>query len=240
MPSSVVSVPPAFDAWYAKGTQRDLAQRFQSARELTAALRASVGLTTSADTGRGRMTMPSEAEMPVAARFAQTPSPSIGVQTPERPFNATTGGAGALVNEPTKSQPSTGLLVGATLAALALAGTVAFVVLHSKGHEEAGQTTSAAAPQAPASAPEPRAVVQPQVAPVEPAPAASAEAKPTPPSGAGDLEVVAAERPAEAQPHKTVATAPSRPAKPAAKKPEKPAAAATTKPAQKPRVDFGF
>ena len=242
MPSSLVEVPPAFDAWYTKGTQRDPAQRFQSARELTAALRAAVGLHTGVDTGKtGRMALPSQPEVLQTAELAQTPSPTLGGQTPERPFHATTGGAGALVNEPAKTpmHSSTPLLVGATLAALALAGAAAFLVLHSKGHDEAPQTTSAAAPQALSAAPAPPPTLVQQAPPSVPATVATAEAHAAPSSAAPAPEVVPAEPPAESAPHKPSATTAARPSKTpsSAKKPEKPATPSAT---AKPHVDFGF
>ena len=38
VPSSAASVPPGFDAWFAKAVQRDPDERFQTARELVEAL----------------------------------------------------------------------------------------------------------------------------------------------------------------------------------------------------------
>lgn len=43
VPSQVASVPPAFDAWFARCTQRDPAARFGSVAEMAEALRASIG-----------------------------------------------------------------------------------------------------------------------------------------------------------------------------------------------------
>ncbi len=43
VPSTLRPLPPAFDAWFAKGTTRDVAGRFQSAKEMAEALRAAVG-----------------------------------------------------------------------------------------------------------------------------------------------------------------------------------------------------
>jgi serine/threonine-protein kinase len=259
MPSSVAPVPPAFDSWYAVATQRDPAQRFQSARELTVALRAAAGL--KADMGRGRTmpssaeipiaavsaqgrTMPGSAEIPIAAVSAPTPQPAYMAQTPQRPLQATTGGAGALVNDEHAKPPaqaSKPLLIGSTLAALALAGTVAFFVFRSKGHDAEPQAQTATAaqgatPATPAAAPQatPAAVktVTPEPPAVVPAaqPAASAAKAPE--------EAPKAEQPAELAAHKT--TTPSHTAKASstsAKKAEKPAG---TSSGQKQRVDFGF
>lgn len=43
-PSSVAEVPPGFDDWFARATQREPADRFQSARELSEALREALGV----------------------------------------------------------------------------------------------------------------------------------------------------------------------------------------------------
>jgi serine/threonine-protein kinase len=44
VPSEHADVPPGFDAWFARATQRDPNARWQSARELTQALAAALGL----------------------------------------------------------------------------------------------------------------------------------------------------------------------------------------------------
>ncbi|HVW29721.1 MAG TPA: serine/threonine-protein kinase [Polyangiaceae bacterium] len=252
MPSTVAPVPPAFDAWYATATQRDPAQRFQSARELTIALRAAAGL--AADMGKGRPTLPSTNEVlkiPPPPPVALTPSGALDAQTPQRPFNVTTGGAGSVTNdEPVQvpKQASTPLLVGATLAALALAGTVAFFVFRSKGHDDAAQahattaaqvTAAAAAPAPPTEEPpaKPAAVATATpVATVEPA-AAAHVAEPAASAVPVTPEAAPAEHVAETSAHKAAAAV--RPAKAtasAAKKADKPASS----PAPKQRVDFGF
>jgi serine/threonine protein kinase len=43
VPSKVAEVPPAFDAWFARATERDPDRRFQSAAELSTELRATLG-----------------------------------------------------------------------------------------------------------------------------------------------------------------------------------------------------
>jgi len=43
VPSAIGPVPPGFDAWWARATERDPAARFQSARELATSLRAVLG-----------------------------------------------------------------------------------------------------------------------------------------------------------------------------------------------------
>jgi serine/threonine-protein kinase len=43
VPSEVADVPPGFDAWFARATEREAAARFQSAKELADALREAIG-----------------------------------------------------------------------------------------------------------------------------------------------------------------------------------------------------
>jgi serine/threonine protein kinase len=238
MPSSLASVPPAFDAWYAKATQRDPSQRFQSARELTAALRSAVGLGTGADTGRTqRMALPSAPELDAKPAFAATPSPSVDLQAPPRPFNGTTGGVSSLAKESRKppAETSTRLVIG-TLAAMILAGIVVFLVFRSKSHEEARPSTSAAGPQASVAVAVPPRPVEPEPA-VAPPTTPSATAAPEPAVAPAATAAVATST-AAAPANVPAAKVPAHAAKPSAgKKTEKPAA---TAPKPKQRIDFGF
>jgi serine/threonine-protein kinase len=252
LPSTVVPVPHAFDAWYQLATQREPAQRFQSARELTVALRAAAGL--KAEMGRGR-TMPSTADLPIAMVSAPTPQPAfnaqtpprpLSAQTPERPLQATTGGASILTNdgdEPVKlpAQTSTPLLIGSTLAALALAGTVAFFVFRSKGHDaepqaQTAQTGAAAPVAAPAAAPQ-KATPEPAKTVAAEAPAVVPAVQPATSAAPVTTEAPKAEQPTEPTTATHKAAAAAHAAKTSAKKSDAPAATSTGK---KQRVDFGF
>jgi serine/threonine protein kinase len=75
-PSSVASVPVGFDAWFARATQIDPAQRFQSASQLSAALTALVA----ASDGRGQLSGASAALDPtlLASDIAAAPRPPSG------------------------------------------------------------------------------------------------------------------------------------------------------------------
>jgi hypothetical protein len=191
--------------------------------------------------GRGR-TMPSSAELPIAAISAPTPQPAVMVQTPQRPLQATTGGAGALVNdEPVKPpvQASTPLLVGSTLAALALAGTVAFFVFRSKGHdaEPQSQTATAAQVATPPAAPQKTTPDTVKTVTAE-SPAAVPAVQPVASAAKATAEAPKAEQPAELTAHKAAtASHAAKASSGSAKKTEKPAA---TPSGQKQRVDFGF
>ncbi|MEY4581211.1 MAG: hypothetical protein RL701_5914, partial [Pseudomonadota bacterium] len=50
VPSALTNVPPGFDAWFHRATQREPGMRFQSAKEQAEALRALVGLNANAET----------------------------------------------------------------------------------------------------------------------------------------------------------------------------------------------
>jgi serine/threonine-protein kinase len=75
VPSSLGPVPLGFDAWFARATQVDPAQRFQSARELASALNGIAGKTS------GTAPATARAELELAATLA---SASAGSQQAER------------------------------------------------------------------------------------------------------------------------------------------------------------
>jgi serine/threonine-protein kinase len=173
-PSAFEAVPPAFDDWFAKATQREPAQRFQSARELTAGLRAAAGVQVVGETARLPLTGKDTSERSAAQRFAESASGGA--------LNATTGGVGGVAHtsaRPTsRQQMSKPVIVSATLGALTLAGTVGFFALRSAGQAASGSAPSSSVNVAtafPAKATtEVPAVEQPK--PAEPR--ASAEATP--------------------------------------------------------------
>jgi serine/threonine-protein kinase len=67
VPSSLTNVPPGFDAWFQRATQREPDLRFQSAKELSEALRVVVGLSGNAETAAVRLDLSAmQLRMPVA------------------------------------------------------------------------------------------------------------------------------------------------------------------------------
>jgi serine/threonine-protein kinase len=247
-PSTVLAVPPAFDEWYEKGTQRDPAQRFQSARELTAALRAAAGLRGSEQQDRQQSYADISAQLASpggvsAGTMSGTPRANtpanMGANTPARPLNATTGGAVAHTSG-APGPMSTPVIVGATLGALALAGTVAFFAFRGHGSAaEAPNATSATPASQPVAAqaqPEP-AKPAPQAEPAKVAPAeepAKPAVEPAPEKAAAAVDTTPkATAPVVA--HAAAKVAPK--AAPAAPAPAKATGKAAT-PAK--RVDFGF
>jgi len=214
-PSARGAVPPGFDEWFEKGTQRDPAQRFQSAREMMAQLRAVAGLKATGD----------------AARAPLQTQPEIAERPSKPAHSMTTGGAGAISqsrSSPPKSQIPTPLVAGATIGAMALvAGIVVFALRARTPTPEPEASPPAAAA---ATSKEQKEQAAPAVAPAPATPAVSPA-----------VSVVTHDTPApapsvSAQP----ATAPSSgrgTSKPAHSIPERPAHSTTP---AKPRVDFGF
>jgi serine/threonine protein kinase len=233
-PSSVVAtLPPSFDEWFAKATQRDPALRFQSARELATGLRVVAGLRASG----GGETKPLPG--------AEAAAPPMLAQTPERPLNVTTGGMGAVAHTSTgssygvPSRTSTPLIVGATLGALALAAVAGVLVVRASGRAEpapgASSGTVAASTSVAVSAPRTETVVKSP----EPAVPASADplVAPAPtPTEAAPSPTPVAETPRVVSPKPLAAPAKNAKLAPPVKRTEKPAEPLPPK----KRVDFGF
>jgi serine/threonine protein kinase len=78
-PSQVAQVPPGFDAWFAKATQRDPAGRFQSAKDFADSLTLSIGASQLTDVMDGRM---------LRAQIAAGQTASLG-SAPQLPFGST-------------------------------------------------------------------------------------------------------------------------------------------------------
>ncbi len=99
-PSQVAQVPPGFDAWFARATQRDPAARFQSAKDFADSLTLSIGASQLTDVMDGRMLRAQIAAGQTAGMgngphlpFGQTPQPNMPFgQTPQpgnMPFGQT-------------------------------------------------------------------------------------------------------------------------------------------------------
>ncbi len=220
-PSSFAPLPPGFDEWFARCTARDLAVRFQSARELTTQLRSVAGLQT-AGPATARDAMASQLELP---RVTQA--------TAAR--NAISGDVGAL----THTSMNTGrtprrVIAGATVGALLLAGTIAAFVLRPAGHDTAsaaaGPPAAAAVPPAPnptiaTPSPPVRAAV-PTIPVVTSAQPAEPTIAPTPPAASSASIPVPAPRTA---PHELRSPHPA-----------KAAAHSSSRASPRHHVDFGF
>ncbi|HVU03762.1 MAG TPA: serine/threonine-protein kinase [Polyangiaceae bacterium] len=237
-PSSVLpTVSKSFDEWYEKATQRDPAQRFQSARDLTTGLRAAAGLRVGSEKTAG---LQSYADVRAQAPFQNTPAGALA-GSGERVLNQTAGGV-ANTSGGVSSMP-TPVIVGATLGALALAGTVGFFVL--RGHGDAPGAAQSAAPSEHPAAAAPAEPVAPKANLAEPAktappptPAPEPAVLPTEPKAAEPPAATAAPAPAKAAATPLSAT-PKIAAKAAPAKPPAPAAKPPAKTTSK-KVDFGF
>jgi hypothetical protein len=241
MPSNFVSdLPPAFDRWWERASQRDPAARFQSARELGDALGLALGISQgpSADAGARAIAMsdPGTGNYRVvgAPPFGNTPNPGFAI-TPQPPYagsntltamGPTTGATMSRTFDGPVGVPASrkGLvlaLVGGALVLLALG--VAGATFAMKGSKE----VSAAAAQPPVVAPlAPPASTVTAAAPVPSpqvlAPAPTAEAVPARPAPAVDPAPVASappsSKPSHAQVVAPVVRPPPPPAPPAPKK----------------------
>jgi hypothetical protein len=221
--------------------QRDPAQRFQSARELTTALRAAVGLQAGGGEA-GRLPMQTKG---VSGVSQQPPPAQALVESSQGRLNATTGGVGGVAHTSarpdTRQQMSKPVIVSATLGALALAGTVGFFALRS-----VGQTASASAPSSSANvemtSPTKANADTPAAEPPKPAEPSASAGAPAPAEAPAVTE-----KPAQPDPKAKAAAAPTPPApvvharaKAGVAQPPTPAKPAEKSGSTSKRVDFGF
>jgi len=218
VPSSLGRVPPEFDAWFLRACSRDLPQRFQSARDLATDLRRVCSV--SGDLrGSGAQSVAGQP----AAHLAVSAATPYGTPQPTANTYSTSVGL-----EKSKA-PVVALVVGGILAAVVIAGGVAFVMkqradtaaAEAVTQKEAENVAAVAAPPRPAP-PEvaPTAVVVPEPSAQ---PAASSSSAPsvkatvaTPvrrPRPATAKDKPAAPTPTPAAPKPTTTAAPKAPAK---------------------------
>jgi serine/threonine protein kinase len=130
VPSSLRALPPAFDSWFAKAATRDVAKRFQSAKEMSDALRAIVGEET-------RTPWPADSSSNESARRVSEEATTLAADSGAHSSRSelerartvsasgTIGGASSGVSE--QRSPSRARLIGGALAALCAIGVVAYV-----------------------------------------------------------------------------------------------------------------
>jgi serine/threonine-protein kinase len=155
VPSTLGPVPPGFDAWFARATERDPDRRFQSATEMAEALRAICGV---------GATSPGASLPPPAS----APAPSLSL-APAPPARSSSHGVLVLV---------LGLL--ALGAAVVVAVGVVFWLVRSD--DPPSPVVSAATPVLPAPAPTPSVSAEP-VATETPKKSASTRSSPTKATG---------------------------------------------------------
>jgi eukaryotic-like serine/threonine-protein kinase len=164
IPSKHGLVPEGFDAWFARACARDPELRFQSARELTEALREALGvagretIATLSGAEPARSASSPSASQPDAAPFSQAPTIAVSaaLQKPSltvRQFGTTTK------TEPPSSSGAA-IVLGVAGAALAIGLVAGFLVLSNRGQPqpESGPLEFPAPTAAPSPAPNRRDV----------------------------------------------------------------------------------
>jgi serine/threonine-protein kinase len=236
VPSTVTRVPPGFDAWFARGTDRRLDGRFQSARELAEELRRVCGVT----------------QVPSVSSVEQdaigTAATVTAVTARSNDFAATTGGRSSMGATIAGAPSRTGrkLVIGSTLGGLALA-IVGVAVWMSRSSVDPSPPTASAGAPTPSLAAEPTPAA-PDVPPpaAEPKATEAARAEPTPAVEPQVPEAARATSPAPpAAPSVPVKPAPASvrsPKKPASRPPSAPASepAKPAAPAGPAKVDLGI
>jgi serine/threonine protein kinase len=148
VPSTLRTLPPAFDQWFAKAASRDPEKRFQSAKEMADALRAIVG-----EESRTPLPMYSDDAIRKVAEDARTLDARDSVKNLEhaRTVSAggtTMGGASSGIQTPTGGR-SMRVVVGGTLVAAAI-GVAAWIGI-GKSHTEPTRVATTAIVSAPPS-----------------------------------------------------------------------------------------
>jgi serine/threonine-protein kinase len=109
IPSKVASVPPGFDAWFARACSRDPTRRFQSAEELAQALAGVCGV------GRIRLATLDEDQIQYVMRSPAPAHSSVGFTVP-----------------PPSMSARSALLAGLVLGVAMMVGILGFFVWHER------------------------------------------------------------------------------------------------------------
>jgi serine/threonine protein kinase len=223
VPSRVApGLPASFDAWWARASMRDPAQRYPSARELVDAFALSFGLTQSS-AASSAVERPSSGEwLPMGAGVAAsgpvagTPNPGAWPSSPDAqargvsspgfvPSAATvalssSSPAGMSTSSAAGPAPRSGraglvLAVGSVVALLCGSLVVALVFRGASPGPSTGGTASVAPPPPSAVVQEPRSPTSPSASTSSAPPPASVVPVPLPPSPSGEVPVAPAPRP---------------------------------------------
>jgi serine/threonine-protein kinase len=207
VPSQVAAgLPPAFDGWWARASQRDPTQRFQSAKELADSLAMVFGQSQGTDMmerpggfdPRSLAAPQPFGRTPARATVAITQQPAVSQSNPPPampaggPFAATpvpaTGApmsrtfSGPPTSAPTARGGASLAIVGGIAAVLVIGALVAVVAVRGKG--QPASTAAAATPPAATAALTTTAIAPPAVT-LEPPASASTAAPANQPDGAG-------------------------------------------------------
>jgi eukaryotic-like serine/threonine-protein kinase len=220
VPSTLGRVPPGFDVWFSRACSRELAQRFQAARDLAGELRRVCSV--SGD-------LHGSGAQPLSGQPAGSVAFSSAAATPYAQPQPTANTYSTSIGVEKSKGPVVALVVGGIFAAVVIAGGVAFVMKQraDTAAAEAVTGTKETHTETPAVAASPRPA-PPEVAPTtvvapEPSPEPPASASSAPSRGATALQPVrrprpstpkpAAPTPTPAAPKPTATAAPKAPAK---------------------------
>jgi eukaryotic-like serine/threonine-protein kinase len=180
IPSSVGSVPPGFDAWFARACARELPARFQTARDLSAELRKVCGIQSSEARRHDAPGVNLDAPQASATPYGTGTTP-YNVAQPTGNTYATSVGISR------KSRPVIALTLGGLFLATAIAGVVAFIFQSRSAEAE----RASAAPVEPSSQVAATPVTPPSEVALNPV---EQEPKPTPSAAPGDATVTVTPR----------------------------------------------
>jgi serine/threonine protein kinase len=213
VPSARASVPDGFDEWFARAQQRDVEERFQSARELTQSLRAAL----TGEPGRPSMTTQDQLPAPtttpqgtpaIADANAQPVAVTEAIEPESERAPAETLDALSATPEVDRRR------VGWAMGALLVGGAIAFMALRKDEPPASGATVATTSSSATAS--------ETTTAPVEPPPTATTSAPaPSVHASASATEQASATPPPKPQPPKPQPPKPQ-PPKPQPPKPQPP------------------
>jgi eukaryotic-like serine/threonine-protein kinase len=222
VPSSLARVPQGFDAWFARACSRELAQRFQSARELAAELRRVCSVS------GGALAEPFAGRPSGHPVFSSAATPYVQPQPTANTYSKS-------IDVEKSKGPIVALVLGGIFGAVVIAGGVAYT-MKQRADTAAAETLTEAKESgsgAPTVAASPRPAL-PEVAPTaivapEPSPPAAASASSAPSGGASVRPPVRRPRPTAP---KDKAAAPTPTPSPSAPKPTATATAAPKTPAK--------
>ena len=241
VPSAVASVPPGFDAWWRRAAERDITQRFQTAKELTEALGLALDCTVPGSSEVGSAINGLSGDSQPSLRGARAPSGSFaprdeaassdGSKSPikDSAMHSTAAPQTLAATGPSDTSPAplplasrVPMLAAAAAGVLLLAGVGALVALRGGPSAEADRASSGAHGSVASSAP------PPPITAIAPSATATAAAEVAPVVA----ESASARAPASAAPAVTPAptTRPRVAVPPATKPPAGP----------KPKTDFGI
>ena len=185
IPSRVGAVPPGFDEWFVRATQRDRARRFQTAREMIEELTSVLAPSPGKRAVSGRMpTLGASSALATAQSAPPRPS-ARGLTNPERnDLQLTTGQRSAVARSASSDAErggNTGLFLLLGVAALIVVGVAAFAFGGGARALRRAEVASAAAAVMPSASftapPRPGPSARPEQAPELPASALAREPK---------------------------------------------------------------